>query len=130
MNTVLNDLKSRKILSASSFEQSEECVLGNIAGQNLSFTDAATDSADRIWYLAVAEGGNSTYDDGKYLGAVLGCMNSQQQILFQRELLCPEKPEGLALDLQHGKFYVVTDADQRGQLSQLMEGDLPSLTEI
>lgn len=124
LEIVIKELGSTKSLSSASFKSFQSCDLGQIQDQQLSFTDAAVESPERIWYLAVAEGGNSTYDDGKYLGSVIGCMNSQNQILFQMELDCPSKPEGLAFDFAHKKFYVVTDADDHNQLAQLLEGDL------
>lgn len=130
LDLVLNEIEHQGAMSSQSFIGMDQCDLGFLQEQNLSFTDAAVESFDRIWYLAAAESGKSTYDDGKYLGSVIGCMNTQNRLLFQQELDCPQKPEGLALDLSEKKFYVVTDTDDRRQPAQLLEGDLPSLVEI
>lgn len=120
----IEDIQLHDNVTARSLREIENCDLGELNGQKLSFTDAATESADRIWYLAVVEGGNSTYLDGDFGGAVIGCINSKNEIICERILNCPAKPEGLALDIPNKKFYVVTDPDNRSHRSQLFEGDL------
>ena len=119
----LEELQVKKV-TAASFKHLQVCELGEISGHHLGFTDAAVEGQQRIWFLAASEGAKSTYDDGKFLGAVLGCMNSKGEVLFQQPLNVTAKPEGLALDLKRRKFYVVTDADDRNQPAQLLEGNL------
>ena len=120
----LDEILSDNAVTARSLRGIEKCDLGELSGQKLSFTDAATESDDRIWYVAVVEGGKSTYFDGEFGGAVIGCIDSKNKIIRERKLNCPAKPEGLALDIPSKKFYVVTDPDNRSLRSQLFEGDL------
>jgi hypothetical protein len=112
-------------ITEKSFLEFSEIKLPEWEGHPLSFTDAAVENADRIWVLAAAEAGKSTYEDGKYLGSMLICLNSKFQIVVQHALDCSAKPEGLALDQSQKKFYLVTDADDRALPSQLFVGTLP-----
>jgi hypothetical protein len=125
LTTALQDLEGPGALSARSFMSTDRVDLGMIQGRRLCFTDAAVESPERIWFLAAAESGTSTYEDGAFGGAVLGCLDSRNRVLFQQELVISVKPEGLALDLARRKFYVVTDGDDRAQPAQLLVGDLP-----
>jgi hypothetical protein len=125
MDSVLSNLREQSALLKDSLIKVQDINLGKIQDQPLSFTDAAIETPDHIWFLAVAEGGKSTYEDGEYFGAILGAMNRECQIKVGYELSCPFKPEGLALDFAMRKFFVVTDADDRNQASQLFAGQLP-----
>lgn len=86
--------------------------LGDLNGFKLDFTDACA-LDDTIWFLAVAEASQSTYDDGKYYGAILGCLDLQGQEIARYEIDCAVKPEGLWVegDGQKLNFFIVTDAD-------------------
>jgi hypothetical protein len=80
------------------------------------FTDACR-VGDFIWFLAVSEETRSTYEDGAFSGARLGCMDLAGTILDVRTLDIPFKPEGLA---NVGEaFYLVTDADDRSVPSRI-----------
>lgn len=122
---VLSDILACQSLTAKSFVGLMKIDLGMIHGFPLGFTDASLEDENRIWFLAAAEAAASTYEDGKYLGAILGCLDNAGNLIFQDEIECQLKPEGLALDIKNRKFYVVTDADDRSQPAQLLEGDLP-----
>ncbi len=100
--------------------------LGVLNGVPLSFTDA-TLIKNRLFFLAVAENTESTYDDGDFKGAVLGWLDEKGQVLFSEELLIPEKPEGLCFDAVTSEFFVVTDADNPQKSSALYSFPLKSV---
>lgn len=125
LKTVLEEIESERRLSAKSLESFNAIEIGQLRGHNLGITDVAIENTDRLWFVAAVETGESTYEDGGYLGAVLGCMNAEGQVVFQAELDSPAKPEGLALDLEIRKFYLVTDSDDRTLPALFLEGDLP-----
>ncbi len=87
----------------------------------LSFTDAALDDSGDIWFLAAAEASNSTFNDGQYVGSILGRIDKKNNIVSTSELDCPHKPEGLALDTVNSCFWIVTDADDSSQAAGLYE---------
>jgi hypothetical protein len=93
--------------------------LALLNGTPLSFTDGTT-YREKTFYLAVAEKTESTYEDGEFAGAVLGCIGGAS---FQLDI--PSKPEGLAI--QNDMFYLVTDDDDRTKPSKLYRGFLPPL---
>jgi hypothetical protein len=85
------------------------------------FTDACFANGS-VYFLAVAEASESTYEDGAFLGAVLGRMNLSGKIVEQDDLDCNFKPEGLWVE--DDQIFVVTDADDRTIKSALMTGKL------
>ena len=124
LDSAVLDLISQRSLGSGLFESAREIALGALRGVNLSFTDGASIHSKETWFLAVAENTLSTYEDGRYCGAILGCLNERDEIIFQDELLCPEKPEGICL-LDKGdrlKFLVVTDADDPLKPSYMYQG--------
>lgn len=121
---LIDEIKNQNSLTEKTFINQIQCDFGKMNGFNLGITDAALETSGRVWYIAVAESSVSTYDDGSFEGAVIGCMDENAKIIFQRQLIVPSKPEGLALDLVRKKFYVVTDADNRSQLAQLFVGEI------
>ncbi len=94
--------------------------LGNLKDVPLSFTDACYDK-DFFWFLAVAEDSESTYEDGSFIGAVLGKMNINGKIINLEEIDIPFKPEGLCI--KDGVVYIVTDADNRTLPSALYKAE-------
>jgi hypothetical protein len=99
--------------------------LGHLNDISLSFTDA-TIYQKRLFFLAVAENSNSTYDDGEYCGAVMGEIQSDGKISKMSPIDIPYKPEGLCM--HQNKIYIVTDADDRKICSRLYEANLETLT--
>jgi len=95
-----------------------EIELGSIGAARLGFTDASLDQGS-IWFLAAAEGSESTYEDGAFTGAILGRLDSKLRVQERHELEVPYKPEGLVVD--HDRLYVVTDADDRSVSSRLFQ---------
>lgn len=97
-------------------------ALGTIKEIRLSFTDA-TMYQNKCYFIAVAENSESTYADGEYVGAVLGEMSKDGEVLSTTLLDLNSKPEGLAIDEK--SFYLVTDDDDRKKPSRLFQGTLP-----
>ncbi len=101
--------------------------LGKLSGISLSFTDACSLSEEKLFFLAVAEDGDSTYLDGEFHGAILGCLDKGGKVILSQELDCPYKPEGLWVEnvADQTHFYIVTDADNREQKASLYHGVMP-----
>ncbi len=99
--------------------------LGNEGGFPISFTDAAATPDGQIWFLAVAEATESTYDDGKLLASYVGKLTADNKIDFLSKEAFKQKPEGLFVEEINGKrrFYFVTDADDPNIASQLLSGN-------
>lgn len=96
--------------------------LGKMKNQNLGFTDVVL-KGNHIYFLAVVETTKSTYDDGKYLGAMLGKMDLSGKILNTIEVKSEFKPEGLVIE--SNEIFIVTDADNREITSRLYKGMIP-----
>ncbi len=112
-------------VSSTAIKSRRTFELGERAGVPLTFTDAASDPRGAIWFLATAEAGGSTYDDGEVGESVLGRFDANlRTVETMVRLALPHKPEGLVFDPKvPGRFYVVTDADDRNVPSVLYVGD-------
>jgi hypothetical protein len=106
------DIKQSKIIPIN---------LGKTQNTFYSFTDASIGPDDLIYFLAAAENSESTYDDGEFIGALIGALNDKFEVVFSRELDVPGKPEGLAFD-EHGNFFIITDEDDIKKASILFKG--------
>lgn len=95
--------------------------LGMIGNVSLGFTDACS-AHDHVYFLAVAEDTESTYDDGKFIGSVIGQLSLDKKVLYQKTLSSKYKPEGLWIEGE--KIYFVTDADDRNIPSELIQTTL------
>lgn len=111
-NGLSNDLREKTSLNPNYITAIKNHDLGQHSGFKLDFTDACT-YKDNIWYLAVAEASQSTYEDGQYHGAILGCLDSTGKELERYIIECAQKPEGLWVEAEGDRlnFYIVTDAD-------------------
>ena len=118
---VFNEIKNSNPLTKESIVEISPYSLGQLGGITLGFTDACQTGND-IWFLAVAEDGDSTYEDGNFTGAVLGKIDDAGKFSVF-ELDASVKPEGLWVE--DNKFYVVTDADDPNKKSVLYSGILP-----
>lgn len=96
--------------------------LGSLNDCPLSFTDGFLYEG-KLWFLAVAEATESTYLDGDFLGAILGCIEQDGTISKTINLDLQSKPEGLVI--HNDEYYVVTDDDDRSVPSKLFKGLLP-----
>jgi hypothetical protein len=104
--------------------------LGTIDQVNLSFTDCAA-LPDGSWlYTAVAEDAPDSYQDGQFLGAVIGKISPQGQTLWQRPLEPNCKVEGIAINVSDDglgselEICLVTDADQPSQPALMLKAQL------
>ncbi len=126
------DLENTGIISADHILKTKQYDLGTLENVSLSFTDASLCN-DQLFFIAAAEASDSTYEDGKYVGAVLGCINQLGEIIFQKELDCECKPEGLWVEVnadsntESYNIYVVTDADDSEIVSSLFVGEFIGL---
>lgn len=98
--------------------QIQRFKLGKMQRVGLGFTDCAA-LPDGSWlYTAVAEDTRDSYQDGAFLGAVIGRISAQGQILWQRPLEPSCKVEGIAVNVRGkgaGKILeicLVSDADE------------------
>ncbi len=124
LDGLIADIQSSGVISADRILKSTDYDLGTFEKVPLSFTDACFCN-DQLFFIAAAENSDSTYDDGKYLGAVLGCINNSGEIVFQKELLCEYKPEGLWVEFNTDRYTVcvVTDADSSDIISSVLVGE-------
>lgn len=124
LNGLIADIESFGVISANNILKTNDYDLGLIDSVPLTFTDACFCN-DQMFFTAVAEASNSTYEDGKYAGAVLGCIDNSGKIIFQKKLLCDYKPEGLWVEFISGRYaiYVVTDADNSDIMSSFYLGE-------
>lgn len=120
-----NDLEKATAIKAQRILEITDYNLGHLGGYKLDFTDACVVN-DKIWFLAVAENSQSTYDDGQYCGAIIGCLDSSGKEIARYEIDCATKPEGLWVDLEDHRlcFYVVTDADSSTIYASIYFGKL------
>lgn len=128
LNGVCEDIQKNESLSPLRIQSIKDYELGSLNGYKLDFTDACT-VEDKIWFLAVAENSSSTYEDGQYYGAILGCLDSSGNEIERFEIDCATKPEGLWVEHETNRlcFYVVTDADNRNVFASLYFGKIISL---
>lgn len=108
------------MVTAKSLTGIQNCDLGHLNGVPLSFTDAAvwnSATGKKVVFLAAAEDTQTTYDDGEYRGAIFGVLNEAGDVIYEEEILSPQKPEGLWAE--NDVFYFVTDADDPSKKSEL-----------
>ncbi|MFZ4403779.1 MAG: DUF6929 family protein [Pseudobdellovibrionaceae bacterium] len=126
---LLEDILNLGRIRAERIQSIRHYDLGLLNGCRLGFTDVCSLNHE-IWFLAVAENGESTYEDGLFQGAVLGCLDATGAIKFQCELSnCPAKPEGLWVEKEADglHFYFVTDADDKNVNAVLLQYFLKQL---
>lgn len=108
-----------------SFHKATPIDLGVEQDFPIAFTDATVSPQGEIWFLAVAEATNTSYEDGKFLAGFIGKLNVDNKVEFLSKEKFPQKPEGIFIDEANGKrkFYFVTDADDNKTASQLLVGN-------
>ena len=123
----IQGLKTSRSIPPEALEQIVHYDLGELGGVHLSFTDACRVENDACAFLAAAEGTKNTYDDGKFLGSILGIMDRDGKILQRWTLEIQSKPEGIWFieNSIQNDFMIVTDADDVTQPSELFCGRLP-----
>ena len=116
------DAASPQGLHPDSLERVERHDLGSVEGVRLCFTDAAR-AGDAVVFTAVAEAGDSTYHDGRCVGAAVGVLGGP---LFQLEQ--PVKVEGVEvarMDDEGIDLLLVADDDDPHTSAQLMSARIP-----
>jgi hypothetical protein len=100
--------------------------LGKDQGHPIAFTDATQAKNGDIYFLAVAEATQSSYEDGKLVSAHVGKLGNDNQVRSLKKADFKRKPEGIFIDETDGsgKFYFVTDADDENTPSHLLVSDL------
>ncbi len=98
--------------------------LGKEQNFPIAFTDASITGNGEIYFLAVAEATPSSYEDGRLLGAFIGKISTDNQIISLTRENFQMKPEGIYIDENGSKtrFYFVTDPDDSNIASQLLVG--------
>lgn len=120
------DLNLRKLLQDEVQDlKAIDIKLGKLKSIPLSITDATLFN-DRIFFTAVAEDSESTFEDGEFSGAILGEMSMDGKILKTAPLAISSKPEGIAFD--DNFFYTVTDDDDRKKPSRLFRCSVDQLS--
>ena len=86
------------------------------------FTDATVLPGGEIAFCAVAEDTEDAYNDGPCVGAGIGILSDDGQLVSFQELDRPWKIEGIDTRLRDGRVEVlmVTDADDRGTPATLL----------
>ncbi len=85
------------------------------------FTDLCVYQGE-LYFLAVKEDTQSTYDDGPFQGAILGRLDLHGKVAAMETLEISEKPEGLWIE--GGEVFLVTDADDASIPSKFYRGFL------
>lgn len=88
-----------------------KCTLPTIGDVPLGFTDGVCLPNGNILFSAVAEDTDDSYNDGACLGAAIGEITLQGDLLRFERLAQPYKIEGIALSEDGKQLYAVTDAD-------------------
>lgn len=86
----------------------------------LGFTDALLLPNGNVLFSAVAEDTDDSYNDGACLGAAIGEITLQGNVLRCEWLATPHKIEGIALSDDGTCVYAVTDADDPNVLTSLL----------
>lgn len=117
---VLSDLSNSQRVSEKRITKISRVDLGKHNNVSLGFTDSCyCDSF--LFFLAVAEESNSTYEDGQFSGAYIGYFDHSGKAKLLNQLIIGFKPEGLWIEKSSEGYecYVVTDADDPNEASQL-----------
>jgi len=101
--------------------------LGTRAGVTLGFTDATALPDGRLLFSAVAERTDNSYLDGECVGAVVGMLDRNGQVLRLEDVTPGYKLEGITADTTPDgvRFLAVTDADDAAVPARLVTGLLP-----
>jgi hypothetical protein len=101
-------------------------ALGALDGVPLGFTDASPLPDGRLLFVAAAEAGGSTYEDGAASGSILGLLDGGV-VRGRRRLAGADKIEGLHATVAGDtvRLRLVADADDRGVRAPLYAATLP-----
>ena len=102
------------------------CDMPKIDGCPFGFTDGLCLPNGNILFAAVAEATDDSYNDGACLGAAIGEITLQGELLRCERLSDAHKIEGIALDASGTRLYAVTDADDPAIPAGLYELGVPA----
>jgi hypothetical protein len=121
---ILTTLAHEDALDAIPLRRIQRYDLGECAGVPLGFTDAAALSSGELIFTAVAENTEDSYLDGSCVGAALGLLDREGQMIRLDALATAHKLEGLAAwsTPQGVQFLAVSDADDETVPAQLWSG--------
>lgn len=101
--------------------------LPKIKGSQASFTDAVK-VGNKLYFIAAAEGGNSTYADGEMAGTLIGRINiDKMKVEFTEVISAKNKFEGITLYKEEGKnleFLLCEDTDNDAKESDIYKVSL------
>lgn len=101
--------------------------LPKIKGAQTSFTDAVK-VGNKLYFIAAAEGGNSTYADGEVSGTLIGRINiDKMKVEFTEVISKTNKFEGITLYKEEGKtieFLLCEDTDNDAKDSDIYKVSL------
>ncbi len=86
----------------------KEITLGKVRNVYYTFSDAHVLN-NKIYFLASAEGGSSSYYDGEILGSLMGEISPTGKVLWTKVLSSKLKLEGLTS--HNNIFYLISDQD-------------------
>lgn len=95
-------------------------ALPAIDGVPCAFTDGLCLPNGNILFSAVAEATDDSYNDGACLGAIIGEVSLQGEVLRYQRVSGSYKIEGIALTQDTQRLYAVTDADDPVVAAQLL----------
>jgi hypothetical protein len=116
LRATLDGLRTRDMLPADAVLGIRSHELGEIEGVELSFSDLCPLPDGRLIFCAVAEAGESTYLDGKCVGAALGVLGADG-VQTLEPLPESHKIEGVS---------VASATDQEAELLLVADGDDPT----
>ena len=125
VSMVLQELESAA-LSGKSLRSIIPLQLGAIEGVPFSLTDLAPSHDGNLWFTGAAEDTEDPYLDGEIKGTIIGKMNTDGVILWQRLVSPLVKLEGVC-EGPSNCLYLVSDADDPEVMSPLFQLDIRKL---
>jgi hypothetical protein len=126
LQDVLDSLVARAAIDVLEPRVVQRVDLGMIDGVALSITDGAALPDGRVVVTAVAERSPDSYLDGPCVGAAIGVLHDQGQVLELRHLQPTEKIEGVHawIDGDTIRLLLATDADDANVASRLLSAEI------
>jgi len=127
LERVLQSLGGDRDFDPEEVERISSYDLGELDGVRLSFSDATALTPELVVFTASAEGGGSSYDDGKIHGSVVGTIDAERRVRRLRTIDRKWKVEGVhaALDAGVIDFVFVCDQDSEDEPSPLLSATMP-----
>lgn len=127
LERLIESIKGDGTVDPGELERVAEYDLGELDGVRLCFSDATALTDELVVFTASAEGGGSSYDDGKIHGSVVGTIDASGTIRRLRTIDRKWKVEGVhaALDAGVIDFVFVCDQDSDDEPSPLLSAMMP-----